>query len=98
MYKYFTISNGFMDIINSDIEDTQMFHLDKALPMIMKPAKWVDYQIGGYFLKPTTMIRIENSDEQQGAIKHADLGRTFRILDALSGTPWKINKKVMKVA
>jgi hypothetical protein len=32
-----------MDIINSDIEDTQMFHLDKALPMIMKPAKWVDY-------------------------------------------------------
>ena len=41
-----------------------MLHLDKALPMIMKPAKWIDFEIGGYYLKPTNMVRIESSQEQ----------------------------------
>lgn len=33
-------------------------HLRKSLPMIYKPAKWIDYEIGGYYLKPTNIMRI----------------------------------------
>jgi DNA-directed RNA polymerase len=44
------------------------------------------------------MIRIESSHEQVSAVKHADLGRTFSVLDMLSSTSWKINKKVLNIA
>lgn len=59
--KYFTIHNALLDKVGEDVDDISMLHLDKALPMINKPAKWIDYEIGGYYLKPTSMVRIESS-------------------------------------
>lgn len=31
--------------------------LAKSLPMIFKPASFIDHEIGGYYLKPTNMMR-----------------------------------------
>lgn len=39
-------------------DNSYFMHLDRALPMIYPPAKWMDTQIGGYYLKPTNLIRI----------------------------------------
>ena len=95
--RYFTIHNSLLDKVGENVDDINMLHLDKALPMILRPAKWIDFEIGGYYLKPTNMVRIETSQEQEEALRYADLGRTFKILDTLASTPWKINKKVLGV-
>ena len=57
-YKYLSINPALLEYMSEDLEDVNMLHLDKALPTIIKPAKWVDYEIGGYYLKPTTMVKI----------------------------------------
>jgi len=32
-------------------------HLDRSLPTIYPPAPWVDPEVGGYYLKPTNLVR-----------------------------------------
>ena len=96
-FKYFTINPAFIDYMTEEMDDVKLLHLDKALPTIMKPAKWSSHEVGGYYLKATNLVKIENSREQEEAIKHADLSRTFNVLQVLSGVPWKINKRVFGV-
>jgi DNA-directed RNA polymerase, mitochondrial len=53
--------------------------------------------MGGYFQKPTNLMRISESQLQENAIKFADLHQIFHVLDLMGSTPWRINKNVLKV-
>jgi|JI6StandDraft_1071083.scaffolds.fasta_scaffold02813_17 DNA-directed RNA polymerase len=71
--------------------------MDRSLPTIIEPAPWVDYEIGGYYLRPTTIMRYSLSGDQERAVKYADLSRVSGVLDILSKVPWKINPKILKI-
>ena len=85
-----------LDLINKSEKKSSLFiQLDRCLPMIFKPAPWQDHEIGGYYQKPTNFMRIQESMLQVRSIKFADLQPTFDVLDILSQTPWRINRKVL---
>lgn len=95
----FINENFLLNLYNKVNQNDSLFvHLDRSLPMIYKPAPWQDYEIGAYYQKPTKIMRINESDIQETVLKHADLHRIYEVLDLLSQTPWKINKKVLDVA
>ena len=58
---------------------------------------WVDYEIGGYYLQPTCVMRFSNCEVQERLIKFSDISRVYNVLNYLGRIPWKINPKVMKV-
>ena len=80
-----------------DKNNSLFVQLDRSLPMIYKCAPWNDHDIGGYYQKPTNIMRIHESNLQEESIKYADLHKIYNVLDLLGETPWKINKKVLKV-
>lgn len=43
---------GLLNYTNND-----SIHMDRSLPTIVEPAPWVDYEIGGYYLRPTSIMR-----------------------------------------
>jgi DNA-directed RNA polymerase len=87
-----------MDMVNQiEKRDNMFIQLERSLPMIYKPAPWADYDIGGYYQKPTNIMRIQNSRSQEQAVKHADMAKIFHVLDIVGAMPWRINKKVLNV-
>jgi DNA-directed RNA polymerase len=38
--------------------------MDRSLPTIIEPAPWIDFEIGGYYLRPTTIMRYAYSPDQ----------------------------------
>ncbi len=76
--------------------DDLFSHLRRSLPMIYRPARWVDYEIGGYYLKPTNVMRVQESSQEE-CLKHADLTKVFNVLDVLGETGWAINRPILEV-
>ena len=72
-------------------------HLDRSLPMIYKPANWQDYEIGGYYLRPTHLMRFEDSMLQERSLFNTDLSKVFDILNIIGKTAWRINNRVLSV-
>lgn len=64
---------------------------------MIKPLEWVDYEIGGYYMKPTSVMRINESKLQEDLIKYGDISRVYSVLNYLGGIGWKINKNVLNV-
>jgi DNA-directed RNA polymerase len=93
------INEDFMLSVVRDIEkqDSLYIQLERSLPMIYKPAPWVDAEIGGYYQKPTNVMRVENSYLQERAVKVADMSKVYSVLDMIGKIPWRINKKVLSV-
>ena len=93
------INEDFLLSVIRDIEkqDSLFIQLDRCLPMIYKPAPWTDYEIGGYYQKPTNVMRVEGSAQQERAVKSADMSRVFNVLDTIAKLPWRINQKVLDV-
>lgn len=65
-------------------KDSLFLHLDRSLPMIYRPADWYNYEIGGYYKRPTNLMRIHETKSQEQALKYADLTQVFRVLNAIS--------------
>lgn len=59
MHTLLNVNEAFLEKIVLDIQkDNAMFlHLDRSLPMIYQPAPWEDPEVGGYYLRPTNLIR-----------------------------------------
>jgi DNA-directed RNA polymerase len=72
-------------------------HLDRCLPMIYTPAPWCDYEIGGYYKRPTNLMRIQDSFLQEKCLKYADLDPVYKILNIIGQTTWRINNRVLRV-
>ncbi|EGR33869.1 hypothetical protein IMG5_034000 [Ichthyophthirius multifiliis] len=102
-------NQGFVGVINvnqyflhsmnqeTDKTDSLFMHLDRSLPMIYPPAKWQDYEMGGYYLRPTHLMRFEDSQLQEKSLFNTDLSKVYEILNIIGKTPWRINKRVLNV-
>ena len=47
---------GIIDAIER--KDSMFIQLERSLPMMYKPAPWIDYEVGGYYQKPTQVMRV----------------------------------------
>ena len=66
------------DFLTSLYKENDLYlQLDKALPTIYPPAKWRDYDLGGYYLKPSLVIRY-TENEQLEIIKKANLKKVYK--------------------
>ncbi|KAK0119735.1 DNA-directed RNA polymerase [Cadophora gregata] len=76
--------------------------LAKHLPMLVEPDPWTEFSKGGFLAHPAKVMRIKNGDKDQrhyaeAAIGQGDMRQTFKGLDVLGKTPWKINQSVFDV-
>ncbi|KRX08397.1 hypothetical protein PPERSA_08596 [Pseudocohnilembus persalinus] len=80
-----------------DKSDAPFLHLERSLPMIFKPAKWKDSEVGGYYKRPTNLMRLPEvrTQENMQALKYTKLKQLYEILDIVGSTQWRINKKVL---
>lgn len=67
------VNEKFLEHLMENItkDNAPFLHLDRSLPMIYPPAKWEDFEFGGYYLRPTNLIRL--GDGCDPSIKYADL-------------------------
>lgn len=70
-------------------------HLDRSLPTIYPPAPWEDPEVGGYFLRPTNLVRL--TETPTNSINYVDLTRLYNVLDVIGRVPWRVNERVLKV-
>ncbi|BEJ13301.1 hypothetical protein CspHIS471_0304750 [Cutaneotrichosporon sp. HIS471] len=75
----------------------QVIH-PKHLPMLVEPRKWTHWDEGMYLSTNVEIMRFKDSIEQKNHIAKASreghLEAVFHGLEVLSGTPWRINRKV----
>ncbi|KAH7355059.1 mitochondrial DNA-directed RNA polymerase-like protein [Rhexocercosporidium sp. MPI-PUGE-AT-0058] len=76
--------------------------LAKHLPMLVEPDPWTDFSKGGFLAHPSKVMRIKHGDKDQrhyaeAAIGQGDMEQTFKGLDVLGKTPWRINQPVFDV-
>lgn len=70
--------------------------LAKHLPMLVQPDPWTHFNKGGFISHPAKMMRIKLGDKDQrhyaeAAISKGDMDQTFKGLDVLGKTSWRIN-------
>lgn len=78
-------------------KDSMFVQLSRSLPMIYKPAPWVEFDVGGYYQKPTSVMRLQGSQIQEKVVKFSDMSKIYNVLDVLAKTPWRINGQILKV-
>lgn len=76
--------------------------LAKHLPMLVEPDPWTHFNKGGFISHPAKVMRIKLGDKDQrhyadAAIGKGDMEQTFRGLDVLGKTSWRINQPVFDV-
>ncbi len=77
--------------------------LAKHLPMLVEPKPWVDFQKGAFLTHQVRVVRTHGNNDlmtvryAQKASENGDMDLVFSSLDALSRTPWRINREVFKV-
>lgn len=97
--KLLKVQEHFLNTILPEIEkEGDLFmHLDRAVPTIIEPMPWIEYEIGGYYLQPSVVMRFSECKVQERLVKYSDMSRVYNLLNFLSRTPWKINTKVLKI-
>jgi len=76
--------------------------LAKHLPMLVEPDPWTRFNKGGFISHPTKIMRIKQGDKDQrhyaeAAIGQGEMDQTFKGLDVLGKTSWRINQPVFDV-
>ena len=76
--------------------------LAKHLPMLVEPEPWTSFGQGGFIAHPSKVMRVKQGDKDQryyaeAAISQGDMSQTFKGLDVLGKTSWKINQPVFDV-
>ncbi|KAE9371172.1 mitochondrial DNA-directed RNA polymeras-like protein [Stipitochalara longipes BDJ] len=76
--------------------------LAKHLPMLVSPEPWTEFNKGGFISHPGKVMRIKAGDKDQrhyaeAAIGQGGMTQTFKGLDILGKTSWRINQEVFDV-
>ncbi|PMD36214.1 DNA/RNA polymerase [Hyaloscypha variabilis F] len=76
--------------------------LAKHLPMLVSPEPWTEFSKGGFISHPGKVMRIKAGDKDQryyaeAAIGQGEMSQTFKGLDILGKTSWRINQEVFDV-
>jgi len=87
-------SNAF-DIIDQG-HDVRQYHRPRYLPMLVPPYPWSKTTEGGYAQLRTPFIS-KPTKEQKKAIEDADLDRVYEALSIISGTAWRVNRRILGV-
>ena len=97
----------FLDIWQSNT-DYALLHAYKTCPTIIPPKDWDEIDNGGYYGELAVfnnMLRLYRFQDggyyykqYMKRLKSADLASPMKALNAIQKTPWKIDKKVLKVA
>ena len=99
LINVFVINDKFVEYFGSNLEegDMNIIHLDRALPLIYKPAAWRDVKIGAYYSNPSVLVKFEDNVYHERALRHSDLSKIYDVVNYLSNIPWQINKRVLNV-
>ncbi len=76
--------------------------LAKHLPMLVEPEPWTRFNRGGFISHPAKIMRVKHGDKDQryyaeAAIGQGGMDQTFKGLDILGKTAWRINQPVFDV-
>jgi DNA-directed RNA polymerase, mitochondrial len=76
--------------------------LAKHLPMLVEPDPWTHFNKGGFISHPAKVMRVKSGDRDQRHYAEAAIGQggmiqTFKGLDILGKTSWRINQDVFDV-
>jgi DNA-directed RNA polymerase len=76
--------------------------LAKHLPMLVAPDPWTHFNKGGFISHPAKVMRVKHGDKDQRHYAEAAIGQggmvqTFKGLDILGKTSWRINQEVFDV-
>lgn len=95
------ISKEFLSILMGKAQnkkkEVNYLYLERTLPMIYPPARWVDWETGGYLQKGFAIMRLQGSRLQRTSLERADLSKICKVLDIMGDTSWRINSKVLDV-
>lgn len=67
-------------------------------PMVVPPSSWTGVRNGGYQWLKVDMMRFHGCNIQKEVLQNADLKTVYEGLNALAQVPWKINKRLLRVA
>jgi hypothetical protein len=68
-----------------------------ALPMVIKPKPRIGLEDGGYFYRPSHLVKHWDDPFILKELKRARMPDVTMAVNALQETPWRINKKVLEV-
>jgi DNA-directed RNA polymerase len=95
------ISHKFLKIITGNKgtrpRSINYLYLERTLPMICPPVKWIDHETGGYLHKGFSIMRTQGSKLQKLSLERADLSKICEVLNFMGDTPWRINCKILAV-
>lgn len=93
---YLETNSMVFDIID-DGHHARSYLRPRYLPMIVQPYPWQADAEGGY-VKIRTPFVSKPSPTHKKLLASADLANTYECLNALSATPWRVNKRIAEVA
>ena len=67
------------------------------LPMVTKPLNWNGVYDGGFIKKRYPLIKTRREESLQLAENSEGIDKVLRALNAIQGTPWRINKRILKI-
>jgi len=77
---------------------SMMIQIQKTLPMIYKPLKWKNLNIGSHYLRFTPLAKIERGNKDSAeAFNISNTSKVMKVLDNLGNVKWRINKQVLDV-
>ena len=97
---YIMFNKSFIDHFVSEIDKVHdlNIHIERALPMIYKPAPWKNYLFGAYYLKQTKMTKIiPNFKEAAHLLSKSDISKVCNVLNIISDIKWRVNKNVLEM-
>lgn len=72
------------------------------LPMVCKPRPWTTATEGGYLLpglfEHFALVATRGYEDRFNGVNPGDCPDVFRAVNAIQGTPWRINRKLLAVA
>lgn len=83
------------------------YRVSYNVPMITPPRPWTARNQGGTYVhsnsRPAALIKTYNgikdlTDYIDNQLNNADLSQIYKAVNRIQGTPWRVNKKVLKVA
>jgi hypothetical protein len=77
---------------------SMLIQIQKTLPMIYKPLKWKNFNIGSQYLRFTSLARGEGAlGNMENSYNVSNTKKVMTVLDNLGNLKWKVNNKILDV-
>lgn len=87
-YYFLTLNKSF----------SMMIQIQKTLPMIYKPLKWKNFNIGSQYLRFTPIAKISTGKkDSENSYNSSNTKKVMKVLDNLGNLKWRVNKQILDV-